>query len=94
MGNPHQEYLLWGVELGIPGIALLIAILGTIWRLSMKFEPQAARASHSVLVAIMIACSVNCSLTDALIGDFLCLALALTLCLGLNPEKAGARTTG
>jgi len=87
IGNPHQEYLLWGVELGIPGVALLVAIFASIWRLSLRFEQQAARATQSVLVATLIACAVNCSLTDALIGDFLCLVLALTLCLGLVPQK-------
>lgn len=85
VGNPHQEYLLWGVELGIPGIALLIAIFSASWRLSIGFGRPAAQASQSVLVAIMIACLVNCSLTDALIGDYLCLALALSICLGMKP---------
>ena len=29
--NPHQEYLLWGIELGVPGIALLCAVLAALW---------------------------------------------------------------
>lgn len=94
VGNPHQEYLLWGVELGIPGIVLLTALFASIWRLTTGFEQQAARASQSALVATMLACLFNCSLTDALIGDFLCVALALTLCLGLNPAPHGTTHKG
>ena len=90
IGNPHQEYLLWGVELGVPGIALLIAICFAIWRQTTAFEPQAARAAQSVLVTTMLACAVNCALTDALIGDFLCVAMALTLSLGLKPATSAA----
>lgn len=83
-GNPHQEYLLWGVELGLPGLALLLGIFIAVWRLAMGFEQQARRAAQSVLVATMIACLFNCALLDALIGDFLCMSLALVLNFGLH----------
>jgi O-antigen ligase len=84
-GNPHQEYLLWGVELGLPGLALLLGIFIAVWRLSNSFEQQARRAAQSVLAATMMACLFNCALLDALIGDFLCMSLALVLNFGLHP---------
>jgi O-antigen ligase len=84
LGNPHQEYLLWAVELGLPGLVLLLAILSAAWRACKPMEPPARRAVQSVLLAIAVACLFNCALFDALIGDFLCLSLALALGFGLH----------
>jgi len=91
-GNPHQEYLLWGVELGLPGLALLLGIFVAVWRLSNSFEQQARRAAQSVLAATMVACLFNCALLDALIGDFLCMSLALVLNFGLHPAALAEKT--
>jgi len=91
LGNPHQEYLLWGVELGLPGLVLLLGIFYTAWRLSLSFEQPSKRATQSLLVAMMIASLFNCALFDALIGDYLCLALALTLTFGLHPPEPSER---
>jgi O-antigen ligase len=91
-GNPHQEYLLWGVELGLPGLALLLGIFVAVWRLSNSFEQQARRAAQSVLAATMVACLFNCALLDALIGDFLCMSLALVLNFGLHPAALADKT--
>ncbi len=87
-GNPHQEYLLWGVELGVPGIALLLAILLACYRDSRASGPQARRATQSVLLALALACLFNSALYDALIGDFFCVALALMLSLGRHAAPA------
>lgn len=81
-GNPHQEYLLWGVQLGIPGIALFCALLLASLRDSLKMEPAHARALQSTVMALAIACAFNASIYDALIGDFFCVLLGLLLALG------------
>lgn len=80
--NPHQEYLLWGVQLGIPGIALFCALLLASLRDSLKMNPTQARALQSAVVALAIAGAFNASLYDALIGDFFCVLLGLLLALG------------
>ena len=85
-GNPHQEFLLWGVELGLGGIVLLLGILGSIFQLSLRMEVAARRATQSALLATVIACLFNCALYDALIGDYLCVTLALCLAAGLKPD--------
>lgn len=85
--NSHQEYLFWGVELGLPGIALLLAILISFYRLANSLQESSRRATQSVTAAIAIACLFNCALFDAYIGDYLCIALALVLCYGLKPAK-------
>ncbi len=85
-GNPHQEFLLWGVELGLGGIVLLIGILASIFRLSLRMDFAERRATQSALLATIIACLFNCALYDALIGDYLCVTLALCLAAGLKPD--------
>jgi O-antigen ligase len=89
-GNPHQEYLLWGVQLGIPGIALLLALMGAVLWDARRMEENYARATLSALAGLTIACLFNSSLYDALIGDFFCVCLGLLLSAGLSkaPEAA------
>jgi O-antigen ligase len=88
--NPHQEYLLWGVELGLPGIALLCGVLLALYLDSLRLELPARRAVQSVLAALAIACLFNCTLFDALIGDFFCISLALLLALGTPVQEPAA----
>jgi len=87
LGNPHQEYLLWGVQLGIPGIALIAGLLGAMLRDTKHMEKMPSRAAHSAIFALAIACLFNASIYDALIGDFFCVVLGLLLALGcLRPS--------
>lgn len=81
-GNPHQEYLFWGVQLGIPGMMLFCALLLAVLRDSLKMEQAQARALQSALMALAIACAFNASVYDALIGDFFCVLLGLLLASG------------
>lgn len=87
-GNPHQEYLLWGVQLGIPGIALFCALLLAALRDSLKMERTDARALQSVVLALALACAFNASIYDALIGDFFCVLLGLLLALGATSNAS------
>jgi O-antigen ligase len=87
-GNPHQEYLLWGVQLGIPGVVLFCAFLLAGVRDSLKMEQAQARALQSTVAALAIACAFNASVYDALIGDFFCVLLGLLLAFG-SARKAG-----
>ena len=69
------------IELGLPGIALFCAVLLALYRDSRQLETPARRAMQSVLAALALACLFNCTLYDALIGDFFCIALALVAAL-------------
>ena len=90
-GNPHQEYLLWGVQLGIPGLLLIAAFMLSVLRDSMEMETPFARATQSGLLALAVACLFNSSLYDGLIGDFFCVLIGLLLALGLS-KPAGPPT--
>ena len=84
--NPHQEYLLWGVQLGLGGIALLLAFGATIWRDASRFAPAERDATQSLLIVLAVVCLFNSALFDALIGDYFCVLLGLVLALGLHGE--------
>ena len=86
LGNPHQEYLLWGVQLGVPGILLLLALMISIMKDTLTMDTQTARATQSALLALAVACLFNSSLYDAQIGDYFCVILGLLLALGLHPQ--------
>lgn len=92
--NPHQEYLLWGVEIGVAGTLLLIAFLGGAAWDAKRFPTGIRRATQSALVAIAIACLFNSALFDDLMGDFLCVGLGLLLAFGLNRIPAQKRRHG
>jgi O-antigen ligase len=85
--NPHQEFLLWGVELGVVGIILLCAFLIAAAREALKFPVSIARACWSTLAVVTIACLFNSALYDDLLGDYLFVALGLTMALGVTSAK-------
>lgn len=82
--NPHQEYLLWGVELGISGTVLFLAFLASLMRDAQKSSTSIMRASISVIAAMAIACLFNSALYDDLMGDFFCVLIGLLLALGIR----------
>lgn len=86
-GNPHQEYLLWGVQLGVGGILLLLGVFGAVMRDLLKMDEPIARAGQSVLAALAVSCLFNSSLYDAYIGYFFCLSLGVLLAYGVHGPR-------
>ena len=80
--NPHQEFLQWGVQLGLPGIALVVALMVCLLRDARAFDRPARLAMQSVVAVFTVACLFNSALFDALIGDYFCLTLGLMLACG------------
>lgn len=85
-GNPHQEYLLWLVELGLLGVLLLLTIFFVLYKKSLAMNESDRHANISVLIGVMLACMFNCALHDALIGDFLCFIIGLLLMLDIDKK--------
>lgn len=92
--NPHQELLLWGVELGVLGMAAFAALMLGLWRDGRRMAPAHQRALLSVAVALLAACMLNSTLFDALIGDFFCVTLGVLLVLGLRGGTAESGYSG
>lgn len=86
-GNPHQEYLLWGVQLGMGGILLLLAFLSAVVLDFLKMETPVARAGQSVVLALAVSCLFNSSIFDAYIGDFFCLSIGVLLAYGVRSRQ-------
>lgn len=84
VGTPHQEYLQWGVQLGIPGVLLFCGLMLSVLNDTLRMEKPYARTAQSALLAFGIACLFNSSLYDAMIGDFFCVVIGLLLALGLS----------
>nr|WP_326532287.1 O-antigen ligase family protein [Rhodoferax sp.] len=91
--NPHQEFLLWGVELGIGGLLLFLACLVCVARDALQFQRPVKRATLAVLVAIFIACLFNWALYDDLLGDFLVVTLGLLMALGVRTASGNESKT-
>jgi O-antigen ligase len=87
--NPHQEYLLWGVELGVGGLLLFLSTLVCMVRDAQQFLPPIKRAALAVLVSIAVACMFNSALYDDLMGDFLVVAIGLLMALGTRSMPVG-----
>ena len=93
-GNPHQEFLLWGVELGVGGILLLALLIASLMRDAWRFPIPVRRATLSVVAVMVVACLFNSSLYDALIGDFFCVTLGLLLALGVRDATSSVSRAG
>jgi O-antigen ligase len=91
--NPHQEYLLWGVELGVGGLLLFVCALVCVARDARLFPQPVQRATVATLVAIAIACLFNSALYDDLMGDFLVVTLGLLMALGTRTMVSGKPQT-
>ncbi len=81
-GNPHQEYLLWGVLLGVGGVGLFIGLMGALWWDARKFEASPARALRSLVLILAVTSLFNSVLYDGVIGDYFCMMLGLLLAYG------------
>ena len=90
--NPHQEYLMWGVQLGLGGIVLLLAFQLALVRDAARFRPAIRHATWSMVAIFAVVCLFNSTLFDALIGDYFCFVFGLLLTLGLTtpPQEAAA----
>ena len=92
ISNPHQEYLLWGVEFGVLGCAALLAFFGLVARDARLFDKPIRLAIWSALAACAVACMFNSVLYDDLIGDYFCITLGLMFSLGLQQKKSVAQS--
>ncbi len=88
--NPHQEYLMWGVQLGLGGIVLLLAFMLAVARDAARFAPDERDATQSLLLILAVVCLFNSTLFDALIGDYFCVLLGTLLALGMHGGKPAA----
>lgn len=89
--NPHQEYLLWGVELGVIGLLLFLLLLFSIAKDALQFSEPIQRAIFSVVAVLAVACLFNSAVYDDLIGDYFCITLGLLMAYGIQTRVAATK---
>lgn len=77
MSTPHNDYLLYGSELGVMGLILLVWIFGAMVRESLRATTTKGTALLLVTVALMVSSMFNAMLRDWRFGVPLMLMLAI-----------------
>jgi O-antigen ligase len=67
--NPHNEYLMIGVQTGILGVAALLVLLGALWSHAARLPVGDAWRGRGVALALAISCLFNSSLLDHVDGQ-------------------------
>jgi O-antigen ligase len=85
--NPHNEYLMVTTQLGLIGLAALLYLFYTQWRLGAQLPtPRETILARGVVLAFVVGCLFNSFLTDYDEGVFFIWISAL-LFSGMNPLK-------
>ncbi len=85
--NPHNEYLLIAVQLGIVGEALFLLLLGALYRSSFRLPAENRNLLQGAVLSFAWACFANSFLLDSHPSHFL-LILSAVLAASMQ-EKAG-----
>ena len=80
--DPHQLFLLWAVEGGLLGLALLCAVLATLWRYGSRLVATDGHALQAMVLALVISGLFNSMIYGIGMGDFFCIGLGILAALG------------
>lgn len=75
--NPHNEYLLLGVQVGLVGTTLFICLLGSLFINSCKLKTTKRYLLQGVVMAMGAGCLMNSFLFDSHQGHFFAIISAL-----------------
>jgi O-antigen ligase len=67
--NPHNEYLMIGVQTGVVGVAALLALLAALWFHAARLPVADAMRGRAVALALAVSCLFNSSLLDHVDGQ-------------------------
>ena len=68
--NPHNEYLLITVQLGLLGLFLFLALFIAQWTCSLTLQEKDKYLVQGVILAMMTGCIMNSFLFDSHQGHF------------------------
>ncbi|MEX0958135.1 MAG: O-antigen ligase family protein [Burkholderiales bacterium] len=89
--NPHNQYLLFGAQLGLVGLAVFLWLLWTLWRSSGRIEGGIERlAAQGLFATAVIGSAVNSFLLDHTEGLFFAWLAGLA-CAQLGDRRTAAR---
>ncbi len=86
--NPHNEYLLIGVQLGVFGVLLFVGwIFATAWD-ARRYDRPSARAILVMMVSLAVASLFNSALFDSSKGSFYCIVGGVLFAYGASgPQR-------
>jgi O-antigen ligase len=79
--NPHNEYLHIGVQFGLVGLLMLLALFVIQFRLSFKLPQKMCFIAQATVLSIVVGCLANSWLMDTTQGHFYIYFMALTFSL-------------
>ncbi len=85
--NPHQQFLLWTVEAGLIGLALIIGFYRALHKDAKRLEGAAKDVMLNCFVIVLMVSLFNCPFYGAGIGEFFILIFASMLALA-SPKVA------
>lgn len=77
--NPHNEFLLIGVQAGMVGIALYLALLIGIFITALRKTPPGGYLLQGVVIAMFCGCLMNSFLYDSHQGHFFAILTAVLI---------------
>ena len=77
--NPHNEFLLLGVQVGLVGVALYLAILASLFIASFRNARPGNFLLQGVVIAMFCGCLMNSFLYDSHQGHFFAIMSAVLL---------------
>ena len=92
VSDPHQMFLLWAVEGGLLGLALLVMVLAALWRFSDALDANERQSMRALIAALVIAGLFNSVLFGIGIGDFFCIGLGIMVSFS-RPSNLGQGAT-
>jgi len=86
--NPHNDFLLTGMETGIPSMLILVWFLLSFVVHGWRSNSLAGGVTVVLGIAVMLTAAVNAPLRDAALGTALLWLLAVSMAWYRNPERA------
>ena len=83
--NPHNEYLLIAIQIGLVGLACLVGLFSLQWRLAARLDPLYRDLARGLVLVFAIGCMFNSLLLDHTEGLLFAWASGL-LFAGLPPS--------
>ncbi len=85
--NPHNQYLLTAIQIGLPGLLLWLTLLGLQWRLRLRLETPQRQLATAFVLSMAFSSLLNSMLMDFTEGHWFAFFSAL-LYAPLTRERA------
>lgn len=87
--NPHNQYLLTAVQLGLAGLGMLLALFAVLWHLTAQLSGSERLLARGVLVAYLVGNFFNSFLYDHSEAHFFAWAVGLLFCgVAARPSRS------